>query len=139
MKKILVFIILISFQSNYAQENQSSKISNDSVNDETIFNTAGVEVVPEFPGGIRKFQEFLIKNFKSPNDRNFKGGKVIVQFVVDKDGSLTDITVHRDAGFGSAEEAIRVFKACPKWSPAMQNGKLVRCTYVQTITLNATL
>ena len=51
-----------------------------------------------------------------------------VTFVVEKDGSLTDIKVIRDIGYGTGKEAIRVLKKCPKWTPGEQNGKKVRCT-----------
>ncbi len=102
-----------------------------------LYNTAGIEVKPEFPGGIDKFYSYLKNNFQSPEDESFKGGKVFVQFVVEKDGSLTDIKVLRDVGYGTAAEAMRLFKKCPRWSPGEQNGKKVRCTYVQTISLQA--
>ena len=57
---------------------------------------------------------------------DFVSGKVIVAFVVEKDGSLTDIKVLRDIGFGTGKEAIRVLKLSPKWIPGQQNGHVVR-------------
>jgi periplasmic protein TonB len=106
--------------------------------DNTIYSTAGLEVQPEFPGGIDKFRSFIGKNFNSPEDEGFKGGKVFVQFVVEKDGSLTDIKVVRDAGFGTKEEALRVVKMSKaKWTPAEQNGKKVRCSFMLPIVLAA--
>lgn len=95
--------------------------------DNTVYSSAGLEVQPEFPGGIKKFYSFLEKNFVAPDDA--PNGKVYVSFTVEKDGSLTDIKVLRDVGFGSGAEALRVLKKCPRWSPAEQNGKKVRCTY----------
>jgi protein TonB len=105
--------------------------------DTNIYNSAGVEVSPEFPGGINKWYNYLKNSFKSPEDEDFRGGRVIVQFVVEKDGSLTDIKVLRDVGYGTKEEAMKLFNRSPRWTPAEQNGKKVRCTYVQTITLQA--
>lgn len=102
-----------------------------------LFNSAGVEVKPEFPGGIDKYYSFIQKNFTAPDDESFKGGTVLVQFVVEKDGSLTDIRVLRDLGFGTKAEALRVFNKCPHWTPAEQNGKKVRCTFVQQIKVAA--
>ncbi|SHF68698.1 outer membrane transport energization protein TonB [Flavobacterium fluvii] len=96
--------------------------------DNTVYNTAGIEVKPEFPGGIEKFYKFVEKNYQFPDEEGLNG-KVYVTFVVEKDGSLTDIKVLRDIGYGTGKEAIRVLKACPKWSPGEQNGKKVRCTY----------
>ena len=81
--------------------------------DNEIYNTAGIEVKPDFPGGIEKFYKFVAKNYQTPEEEGLKG-KVFVSFVVEKDGSLTDIKVIRDIGFGTGKEAIRVLKSCPK-------------------------
>jgi periplasmic protein TonB len=105
--------------------------------DINLYNSAGVEVSPEFPGGPAKWQSYLKNNFKQIEDEDFKGGRVMVSFVVEKDGSLTDIKVLRDVGYGTKEEAIRLFNRSPKWTPAIQNGNKVRCSYVQPITLAA--
>jgi protein TonB len=99
-----------------------------------LFNSAGVEVKPEFPGGIQKWYSFLKNNFQAPDEPGLKG-KVIVSFVVEKDGSLTDIKVLRDIGFGTGKEAERVLKKGPKWTPAEQNGKKVRCSFIQTFSV----
>lgn len=104
---------------------------------ETLYNSAGVEVSPEFPGGINKWYSFLKNNVRQIEDEDFKGGQVIVQFVVERDGSLTDIKVLRDVGFGTKDDAIKLFNRSPRWTPAEQNGKKVRCTYVQKITYQA--
>jgi protein TonB len=93
-----------------------------------LFNSAGVEVKPEFPGGIAKFYNFIKNNYQAPDEPGLKG-QVFVSFVVEKDGSLTDIKVLRDIGFGTGKEAMRVLNKCPKWTPAEQNGKKVRCSY----------
>lgn len=95
--------------------------------DNNIYNSAGIEVKPEFPGGISKFYAFVSNNYQSPEE-DVKG-RVIVSFVVEKDGSLTDIKVLKDIGYGTGPEAIRVLKRSPRWTPAEQNGKKVRCSY----------
>jgi periplasmic protein TonB len=100
-----------------------------------IFNMAGIEQKPEFPGGMDKFYGFVSKTFTAPEDA--PSGKVIVSFVVEKDGSLTDIKVLRDVGFGSGAEAIRTLKKCPKWVPGEQNGKKVRVLYSLPIAIQA--
>lgn len=109
-------------------------------NDNAVYNTAGIEVKPEFPGGIEKFFKFVDNNFKYPQDAeiantDLKGSKVYATFVVEKDGSLTDIKILRDAGYGTGAEAIRVLKKCPKWIPGQQNGKKVRVLYSVPITI----
>ena len=102
--------------------------------DNTIYSTAGIEVQPEFPGGIQKFYAFVGKNYQMPEEDGLKG-KVYVSFVVEKNGELTDIKVLRAIGYGTGKEAIRVLKSCPKWTPAEQNGKKVRCAYTLPISL----
>ncbi len=104
------------------------------VDDNTIYNSAGVEVQAGFPGGPGKWQSYLRNNFTSPEEPGLKG-KVIVSFVVEKDGSLTDIKVLRDIGFGTGNEALRVLRKGPKWTPAVQNGKNVRSAFIQTFSI----
>lgn len=104
--------------------------------DNAIYNTAGIEVKPDFPGGLEKFYKFVGKNFQVPDEEGLKG-KVFVTFVVEKDGSLTDIKVIRDIGYGTGKEAIRVLKSCPKWNPGEQNGKKVRVLYSLPITIQS--
>lgn len=96
--------------------------------DNSIYNSAGIEVKPEYPGGLAKFYSFIKNNYTPPDEEGLKG-KVIVSFVVEKDGSLTDIKVLKDIGYGTGAEAIRVLKKCARWTPAEQNGKKVRCSY----------
>jgi protein TonB len=104
--------------------------------DNNIYNTAGIEVKPDFPGGIEKFYKFVGKNYQVPEEEGLKG-KVFVSFVVEKDGSLTDIKVIRDIGYGTGKEAIRVLKSCPKWNPGEQNGKKVRVLYSLPISIQS--
>ncbi len=98
-----------------------------------------VEVLPNFPGGLPAFGKYLSKNIQYPpiaRENNIQG-RVIVNFVVEKDGSLTDIKVVRGIGGGADEEAIRVLKKSPKWTPGIQNGRPVRVSY--TVPVNFTL
>ncbi len=104
--------------------------------DNNIYNTAGIEVKPDFPGGIEKFYKFVGKNYQVPEEEGLKG-KVFVSFVVEKDGSLTDIKVIRDIGYGTGKEAIRVLKSCPRWNPGEQNGKKVRVLYSLPINIQS--
>jgi protein TonB len=104
--------------------------------DNNIYNTAGIEVKPDFPGGLDKFYKFIGKNFQTPEEEGLSG-KIFVTFVVEKDGSLTDIKVLRDIGYGTGKEAIRVLKSCPRWNPGEQNGKKVRVLYSLPITIQS--
>ncbi|HNP33289.1 MAG TPA: energy transducer TonB [Flavobacterium sp.] len=103
--------------------------------DNAIYNTASIESKPEFKGGLSQFYKFIGKNYQQPTDKNFKGGKVVVSFVIEKDGSITDIKVIKDCGFGTGEEAQRVLSKCPNWIPGEQDGKKVRVAYTLPITL----
>src|SRR5690606_24998276 len=110
------------------------EVKSDIIHDNHIY--VAVEVKPEFPGGIQKFYDFVKKEYRSPNvDRDLKGN-VIVEFVVEKDGSLTDIKVLRDIGHGTGAEAIRTLKKSRKWNPGIQNGVPVRVRYTLPIAVS---
>ena len=104
--------------------------------DTKIYSTAGLEVSPQFAGGMDKFYKFIGNNFQVPEEEGLKG-KIYVTFVVEKDGSLTDIKVLRDIGFGTGKEAMRVLNKCPRWTPGEQNGKKVRVQYSLPISIQA--
>ena len=100
-----------------------------------IYNAAGVEAYPEFPGGMTAWAKFIQKNLRYPNaaQENDIQGKVYINFVVEKDGSITDVTVVRGIGYGCDEEAVRVIKKSPKWKAGMQNNSAVRVRYSMPI------
>lgn len=97
--------------------------------EQTIFIV--VEESASFPGGIQEMMNFIKDNLKYPQQARETGtqGKVFVSFVVERDGSLTDVKVLRDIGSGCGEEAVRVVKSMPKWKPAKQRGKPVRMQF----------
>ncbi|MFV8332005.1 M56 family metallopeptidase [Flavobacterium sp. GSP14] len=101
-----------------------------------VYNTAGITTKPDFPGGIMEFYKFVGINFKTPEQPNLKG-KVYITFIIEKDGSLSDIKNLRDIGYGTGEEAIRVLKLCPKWIPGKMNGEPVRVMYSLPITIQS--
>ena len=90
-----------------------------------------VENMPDYPGGTGKLMEFLAKNLKYPKsaEKNKQEGCVMVRFVVEKDGSLTDFAVARSVSPALDAEALRVAKMMPKWIPAKNKGKTVRVRY----------
>lgn len=101
-----------------------------------VYNTAGITEKPDFPGGIMEFYKFVGNNFKTPEQPNLKG-KVYITFIIEKDGSLSDIKNIRDIGFGTGEEAIRVLKICPNWIPGKLNGVPVRVMYSLPISIQS--
>lgn len=98
------------------------------------FNSTQLEEKPSFPGGMTEFYKFIGKNFKTPDIPNLDG-KVYATFVINHDGSIVDVKILRDIGYGTGEEAIRVLQESPKWSPGKQNGKTVRVLYSLPISI----
>ncbi|MDA3944206.1 MAG: TonB family protein [Bacteroidetes bacterium] len=90
-----------------------------------------VESMPEFPGGPAKMMEYIAKNIKYPAMARESGiqGRVFVNFVVEPDGSVSNVKILRGIGGGCDEEAIRVVKSMPKWTPGRQRGKAVRVSF----------
>ncbi|WP_348825196.1 M56 family metallopeptidase [Flavobacterium aestuarii] len=104
--------------------------------DDTVRSLAGLEIKPEFPGGIEEFYKFIGKNYQAPKEEGLKG-KVYITFIVEKDGSLSDFKVLRDIGYGTGEEAVRVLKLSPNWLPGTINNKPVRTLYSLPITIQS--
>lgn len=88
------------------------------------------------PGGLQAFYAYVAKKMKYPSQARRMGieGKVFVQFVVDKDGTLTDVKAVKGIGAGCDEEAVRVIKGAPKWSPPKQRGQPVKQRIILPIT-----
>ena len=89
------------------------------------------DIMPEFPGGLNELRRYLGLNIKYPlmaQEVGIKGG-VYLGFIVDKDGSITDIKVLSGIGGGCDEEAVRVVEGMPKWSPGKKRGKPVRVQF----------
>ena len=109
----------------------SQPSSNAQSGDEMVYTT--VEKMPEFPGGQQAMNRYLSEDLRYPVIAQENGiqGRAICQYVVNKDGSISDVKILRSAGDPSLDkEAIRLIKAMPKWNPGKQNGKPVRvqCT-----------
>jgi protein TonB len=138
MKKFsLLFAIFISINSfGQIKEKEPETITIEatpdieepSKNENSIYNSFGVEVKPEFPGGIEKFHLYSQKI----------KGKVFVSFIIEKNGKLSDIKVIRDIGYGTKEIVEKFLKNSPNWKPGKLNGKTVRCYYSIPITIDGT-
>jgi len=111
-------------------------VQNDAtLENDPIYNTAGVEKRPDFPGGMGAFYKYIATKYRAPYIHGLKG-KVFVTFIVEKNGSIEEIKVLRDIGHGTGEEAIRVLSHCPKWIPGEQQGKKVRVFYSLPINID---
>ena len=119
-------ILLISSTTVTAQ---NKKTSNDKVFEK-------VEDMPEFPGGEKAMMDFVAQNVQYPKEAMEKeiSGRVLVGFIVEKDGSISETEIVKGIGGGCDEEAVRVVKAMPKWKPGKQKGKPVRVHFMLPLT-----
>lgn len=146
MKKFLLLILICSAQVIFSQTSQKGNSKDNKTNvssqnntqspedDNQIYNTAGLDVAPQFPGGIEALNGFIKQNFKNPKE-GLKG-RIYATFIIEKDGSLSDIKILRDLGHETGAEALRVLQLSPKWSPGKQNNKIVRVLYSIPMTIN---
>ncbi len=142
MKKIVLTIILaLMGAAAMAQSETKTTAKSESteplnVIEEEVFVV--VEEEPEFPGGMEALYRYLASNINYPQAAKNERiqGKVYVSFVIEKDGSVSNIKVLRDIGGGCGEEAVRVVKQMPKWKPGRQRGKRVRTQYNLPINFN---
>jgi protein TonB len=122
-----VLAILLMVNTNAMAQNK--KKANDKVLEKA-------EVMPEYPGGDQAMMDFVAKNVQYPQEARDKeiSGRVLVSFIVEKDGSIADVKVVKGIGGGCDEEAVRVVKAMPKWKPGKDKGKPVRVSYMMPFT-----
>lgn len=129
MKNFLLLVIaFFSFQLMNAQEQTSQQ--------DTIYDFKEVDIKPEYPGGVEAFYEFIAKNYKVPEEEGLNG-KIITTFVIEIDGSITDIKVLQDIGYGSGSEVFKVLSRSKKWVPAKLNDVPVRVLYQFPITIRS--
>lgn len=120
---LILLAVLLGYQLSNAQSTTAKE--------EPLYSFVTLKNPPQFPGGLSKFYQFLSDNLKYPaaaRAKNIKGN-VFASFVIEKDGSLSNIKILRGLGYGTNEEAERVLKASPKWKPGSLNGKPVRAQY----------
>ena len=126
---ILFLAMLCSSVTLMAQEVDSKP----ETQEEQVYSI--VETMPSFPGGQTALVAYLQENLKYPQSARDNGiqGRVYVNFVVEKDGSISNVKVNRGIGGECDEEAVRVIKAMPKWIPGVQKGQTVRVSYMMPI------
>ena len=123
-------LLLISVNYGFAQSGNSSE--------NTVFTV--VEKQPEFPGGMRAFQDHLTANVRYPAtaDAAKVTGKVFVSLIIRDDGRITDVQVLKGIGFGCDQEAVRVISSMPSWTPGSQSGRPVNVKYNLVVPFGAT-
>ena len=106
--------------------------------DEGFVKFEKVEEEAKYPGGEKAWRQFLEQNLDAgvPAKKRAPVGvyTVVIQFVVDKDGNVSDIKPLTNHGYGMEAEVVRLLKKAPKWTPAKQNGKIVRAYRKQPVT-----
>ncbi|MDR2222365.1 MAG: energy transducer TonB [Flavobacteriaceae bacterium] len=138
MKKSLLLglggLLLWGGTTMYAQEVKDTPI------DEEVLNRVyvAVQVKAEYPGGMHDFNKDFKSRLQVPeafitDDKNLF--RVIVMFIVERDGTLTDIKAVRNPGHGAGEETVRILKEMPKWNPAIHNGNTVRSQFTLPISV----
>ena len=117
-------------QNEVIEEYVAPEVVEEEVVEQEIFQI--VEEMPAFPGGEQKLMEYVGKNIKYPQIARETGiqGRVFIGFVVEPDGSVSNVKLLRGIGGGCDEEAMRVVKSMPKWKPGKQRGKAVRVSYM---------
>ena len=99
--------------------------------------TAMLDIAPEYPGGLSKFYKEVANKFNAPEVGSSKELTVFVAFVVEKDGTMSNVKVLKDPGYGMGAEAMKVLQSIKKkWKPGIKNGKPVRTAYSLPIKLN---
>ena len=122
MKKIIALLILF-----YSINSVSQSIAKPE--DNNIYAVAGINVKPEFLGGLEKLNALVNESYLKGEFASEIKGKVYALFVVEKDGSLSGIKILRGIDSAKAKELIRILKSLPKWIPGEQNGQVVRVMY----------
>ena len=116
---LMMFVLLFSFMTSTAQTKKN----------DMVFDV--VEVMPQYPGGPIAMLKYLMENIKYPEQAMKEGiqGRVTVRFIVEKDGSISDVKPILSVHPLLNKEAVRVVESMPKWSPGKQNGKPVRVRF----------
>lgn len=116
---LMMLVLLFSFMTSTAQTKKN----------DMVFDV--VEVMPQFPGGQIAMLQYIMKNIKYPEQAMKEGiqGRVAVRFIVEKDGSISDVKPILSVHPLLNKEAVRVVESMPKWTPGKQNGKPVRVRF----------
>jgi len=116
---LMMFVLLFSFMTSTAQTKKNNM----------VFDV--VEVMPQFPGGQIAMMKYIMENMKYPEQAMKEGiqGRVTVRFIVEKDGSISDVKPVLSVHPLLNKEAVRVVESMPKWTPGKQNGKPVRVRF----------
>ena len=141
-KIVLLFVALFSIQSLIAQNTYPDddvvlpalKYVGAKMDGNEIYSLA--EVSPQFPGGKSSLNAWISKNIKYPAEAKGKSGKVIVNILIEKDGSISEKRIAKTPDSLFNKETLRLVTIMPKWIPGKVKGKNVRCEYTFPITFS---
>ena len=132
---LILLVIVIAPASANAQDKRgkTTQTRKDTATDDKVYEVC--EQMPIFEGGDAALLKYLRENLKYPDKTKDRGvqGRLVIGFIVEKDGSLTDVKVLRLVDIALDSEVLRVVKGMPKWIPGRQNGKRVRVRYLLPI------
>lgn len=139
LKVLLVSFVCVISLFVFSSETIAQKVKDKSDYDKIIVKDINdsIEKQPEYPGGIEEFYKLVGVNFKIPAEalKQKLEGKAIIEFMVERDGSLSEFKIVKDLGYGIGNEAIRTIKLSPKWIPGIKDGKPARVLYTLPITV----
>ena len=132
MKKTILMVIAACMMALGAQAQEKKGTPEP----DEVFDV--VEVMPVYPGGMEGLIKYLSENISYPKDAKEQqiSGRVLITFVIEKDGSVTEVTTVKSEFPSLDEEAVRVVKGMPNWKPGMQKGKAVRVKYTLPISFS---
>lgn len=131
---ILLVIVIAPVRANAQdKKGKTTQTRKDTATDDKVYEVC--EQMPIFEGGDAALLKYLRENLKYPDKTKDRGvqGRMVVGFIVEKDGSLTNVKVLRAVDIAIDAEVLRVVKGMPKWIPGRQNGKRVRVRYLLPI------
>ena len=138
-KVLIVSLVCVLSLFVFSSESNAQKVKDKSDYDIMISKciNKSIEKQPEYPGGIEEFYKLIGMNFKVPAEASKQKlvGKAIIEFMVERDGSLSEFKIVKDLGYGIGNEAIRTIKLSPKWIPGTIDGKPARVLYTLPITI----
>ena len=143
LRSFAVLAITLSFciRVNAQEKSKTEKFEGTPrVEQEGIYNASKITKQPEYSdGGMQGFYTYVNKHFKVPKVNKDMTARIYLSFVIEKDGSMSNIKILRDPGYGMGDEAVRVLKSMDqKWIPGEMNGEIIRASYTLPITINIT-
>ena len=138
-----LFFVACAENDTTNPETQSVEATDETVptlpspDEKEVSSFADLTTQPQYPGGMQEFYQQIMKNFNVPEVEEDMDARVFVSFIVETDGTMSNIKVVKDPGYGLGEEALRVLSnMTEKWTPGEKDGEKVRTSFALPITIN---